>query len=383
MLLLSFLLVTMLAALATAFSATAFRSSRQSVYFATLSELHHYGETGVNLALHELAFKTGNGDGQIGTESWAPGTSDLGRDGLGGTGDEGEGDGVPTPGEPNLAWAPIGPVGSGMGLLVRTSDSAWPNVIRIVGTAFEPDVIAAVEVYALENIRTVPPVGAVFVQPGVVLDLKGNAFRVSGTDTNPDGTMGPAPETSGIATSVGYPAGSNDAALTDQVPSGWEDQISGVGGEPSISETDLIDFDTVFNWFKAAPGKNQISPGTYSNVSWGSDQTNDYRVTYCNGDLMASGACVGAGALVVDGSLTISGDFKFAGIVIVRGDVKLTGGGNKIHIYGSLYIGQTLTTDTGVTVSGTADVLYSSSALSKASALLGPTYSLLYWNILK
>lgn len=383
-LLLSFLLVTILVALASAHFATVFRSTRQSIYFSSLSELRRYAETGVNLALHELTFKTGKGDGHIGAENWSPATSDFGRDGAAATGDEGEGDGIPTPGEPNLAFASVGTPSVGMGLVAHSSDSVWPNVRRIVGVASSPEAIGAVEVYALENVNSVPGVGAVFVQPGVVLDLNGNAFRISGTDTNPDGTKGPAPETSGIATTVGNPPGSNDSSLTDQISSKSADQITGLGGEPSINETEEIDFDTVFNWFKAAPGKTLVAPGTYSGASWGSDKTNDYRVTYCTGDLHMSGASQGAGVLIVDGSLSVTGQFEFAGIVIVRGDVKITGGGSKIHIYGSLFVGKTLSTDDAtLKVGGTADVIFSSKAITRASSLLGNTYDLLYWNILK
>src|SRR5262245_35626596 len=78
-LLMSFLLVTLLAALATAHVATVQKSSRQSNFFENLGDLRRYAESGVGMALHELTYGVGNGDGQIGTEAWAL-ASDVGRD---------------------------------------------------------------------------------------------------------------------------------------------------------------------------------------------------------------------------------------------------------------------------------------------------------------
>src|SRR5437867_11739 len=92
----SFLLVTLLTALATAHFATVQKSSRQSAFLNDLGDLRRYAETGIHLGLHELTYNVGNGDGNIGTELWTS-ASDVGRDGYSGTYDEGEGDGIPTP----------------------------------------------------------------------------------------------------------------------------------------------------------------------------------------------------------------------------------------------------------------------------------------------
>src|SRR2546422_5298709 len=113
----SFLLVTLLTALATAHFATVQKNSRQSNFLNSLGDLRHYAETGIRLAIHELTFAVGGGDGNIGTELWTA-AADVGRDGIAGTGDEGEGDGIPTPGEPSLIAASIGPGAQDMGLLV-------------------------------------------------------------------------------------------------------------------------------------------------------------------------------------------------------------------------------------------------------------------------
>jgi len=192
-LLLSLLLVTLLAALATAHFATVQKNASQSVQVNDLGDLRRYAESGAHLALHELMYDVGGGDGLIGTELWT-GANDLGRDGKPSTNDEGEGDGIPTPGEPNLVSSPIGPANQGVNFLVYIEDSAWPKVKRIVSTAFNSRYYAVLEVYAKEEANTIPSVGAIYVEPDVVLDLKGNSFLINGNDTNPDGTPGPQGE---------------------------------------------------------------------------------------------------------------------------------------------------------------------------------------------
>jgi hypothetical protein len=383
-LVISFLLVTLLTALATAHFATVQKSSRQSNFVNDLGDLRRYAETGVQLAIHELTYDVGSGDGNIGTSLWTT-ANDVGKDGYPSTNDEGEGDGIPTPGEPNLAPASIGPAGLGIGLLVRTADTAWPNVKRIVSTAYNTGAIATVEVYAQAAVKTVAGVGAVYAQPGVVLDLKGSAFKIDGHDVNPNGTPGPSPTVYGITTAIGTPPGSNASNLSSQVPLKNADQIIGQGSDPSIGESGALDFDRVFNNFKAV-SSNVVAPGSYNDVAWGNNAANSYEVTYCNGDLTLGGSGKGAGTLIVEGSLTLTGTFDFVGLVIVKGDVRLRGGGGGIHVWGSLMIGQTLTAidpTADLSLNGTADVWYSSAALAKAASLLGNNYNVLYWNDLK
>jgi hypothetical protein len=82
----------------------------------------------------------------------------------------------------------------------------------------------------------------------------------------------------------------------------------------------------------------------------------------------------------------MSGSFTFVGIIIVRGDVQIVGGGAGIHTYGSMLVGQTLTAvdpSADVKVAGTADLLYSATAIAKAASLLANNTAVLYWNDLK
>jgi hypothetical protein len=380
-LILSFMLVGLIAAFAMAHGMAVQKNMRQSRYFNDLSELRLYAQSGINLAVQQLNGPEKYGDGNFGTTLWTP-ASDVGRDGKAGTGDEGENDGIPTPGEPNLTPAAIGPTASGIGLLVHSFDSEWPDVKRVVSTAFLGSTSSTLEVYVKVEVLTLPQVSTVYVQPGAGLDLAGTSFTINGNDTNINGTPGSEPAVYGIATSIGTPAGSNVAALLNQVPPKQETYVIGKGGTSSFGEAGGVDFDVLFNAFKASHPK-VVSAGSYSNKDLGSDALKDYQINYCPGNLTLSGSSHGAGVLFVDGSLTLSGGFNYAGLILVRGDVNFKGGSGNINMYGTMMIGKTLTAIDPISdfgLNGNVKMYYSSAALKNAISFLDRQASVLYWN---
>ena len=70
----------------------------------------------------------------------------------------------------------------------------------------------------------------------------------------------------------------------------------------------------------------------------------------------------GAGVLVIEGDLHISGQFEWTGLIICLGDVSvdITGGGQGIHIYGSL-----LCRSVDFKINGNADICWCSDALKR------------------
>jgi hypothetical protein len=369
------LLVVFVGGLTTAFTVVAQKNTVQGRYFNSLGALRRYAENGVQLAIHELSYGVNGGDGSIGTELWTT-AGDVGRDGRPGTSDEGEANGIPTPGEPNLAPVPIGPSVLGMGLFVQTTDTAWPNVKRIVATAFNDEAIANIEVFARRTPRTPPPLGAAYVDAGTQVKFGGNLL-IDGNDHNPDGTPGPAPPVYGISTSIGDPAGSSALDLALQVPSKYNDQILGLGGQPSIGEVPPVEMGPIFDEFKGKKTKT-VPPGTHTDVVWGDWASKDLEVIHATGDISLGGNAKGAEVLVVDGSLTLTGKTQFVGVILVRGDVKLSGGGNEVQIYGSLIVSEP--TELNFRATGSPEVKYSSWAISQAFALLGKDYEVVSWN---
>ena len=197
------------------------------------------------------------------------------------------------------------------------------------------------------------------------MNLQGNAFFIDGNDTNPDGSPGSAPAVYGLATEIAATPGDNQAALLAQIGASEEDNITGLGSTPSVGEVDGIDIEALAGKFGSLPNQ-MIDPGTYGSVSWGDWSSADMVTTYVSGSLNLTGTGSGAGVLVVDGDLHISGDFTFMGLVIVTGDVRLTGGGGGVHVWGALMAkGGIDAVDPSVSVSGTAELRYSSAVLDQ------------------
>lgn len=375
------LVMILLMGFSAAHVAVAQKNIQQSNHLVSHSELYKYAESGIDLALHDLRYGISGEDGNIGTADWQP-VDDVGHDGTPGTYDDGEGDGIPTPGEPNVFPVSVGPPQVGAELIVQVSDTGFPGVKRIVGSASNGEVWATIEKFSRETPFTIPRTGAVFVDPNVALDLKGQAFRIDGNDRNPDGSAGSGGALPGLTTAEGNTPGDNQAALLAQINSNQYDQVTGAGGSPSLGEVAGVDFDGIFNQFKAAQN-NELSPGTYANLQTGNWAAQSLPITYVQGNLHLTGNGSGAGVLVVEGSLRITGRFSFVGVIIVRGDVVLTGGGSSVHTWGSVMVGETLTAldEEGgeLEVGGQADLQYSSVGLSRVEEALISSYEFVYY----
>lgn len=387
-LIMALIFVVFLVALSTAQSLVVTKNMNQSDFMNNRLDLHYYAETAAHLAVHDL--RNLDRDGRIGTAGWAP-VNDVGQDGQAGTGDQGEGDGMPDPGEPNTVPVSVGPAEDDVTVLVLTADSAYAGVTRVVARAFRDDGMSStVEIFGAPpnaNLGAVPRVGAVYVDPNVVLDLKGNSFVIDGNDTNPDGTPGPGAAVHGIGTALAATPGDNAQNLIDQIPTARQDQVTGLGGTPSVGETsETVDLQAMFDAYSSAAHRN-LGAGTYDDVIWG-DESN-YEITYATGDVMITGEGTGSGVLVVDGNLNISGQFQYHGLVIVLGDVRVTGGGSGVHVYGATMVASTITVidEEELTVTGNADLVYSSAALANVEAMAaqvaGNGFEISYWSAVR
>jgi len=75
----------------------------------------------------------------------------------------------------------------------------------------------------------------------------------------------------------------------------------------------------------------------------------------------------GQGILLVDGGLSVQGGFQFFGVVIIKGSLKTAGGGGTpAHFWGTVMAQDTVSlSDTTNTISGNANLLYSSCAIQR------------------
>ena len=394
-LLLSLIILVLLLGLSVGQFAITRSNIRQSDFYAGHNELSLYAQTGCNLALHDLCCNITGLDGMVGTTSWTI-ANDLGMDGLSGTNDKGEGDGVPTPGETNVTMTNCGDgFRNGMGLMVYTQDTGYANVKRITATAASDNSEPTVETYVMLGVDYLPRLGAIWLEPGRIMEAKGDEFMVSGVDMDPDGTVGALGDEAGISTNPGDPAGSNATDIVDQIKLDRVDQVVGVDGQASVTEmASDLEFVRIFKTLEIAK-EHQVAPGTYSKSDFGAPGSPT--ITHVEGDLHLSGTAQGHGVLVVDGNLKITGEYQFFGLIIVKGDTMITGGGevgiidganpgdemaaghddDGFHLFGSLMVSGDLT------MAGNARVQYSSATLGIAEGLLKKdkdNWFVLYWD---
>ncbi len=256
----------------------------------------------------------------------------------------------------NLATRPIQNIVRGHPVLILTCNGTQNNANKTV----------EVEALRLPG-PTVP--GSVYTEG--TLDCKGTSFLIDGNDYDPvTGTVvtGSTP-LPGVVPTQGL------GAVTCNTPQGWNN-IDGEGTTPSIVPPTVdIDLQAVFDIYE---GMADVSyNGTQMNPitsNWGT--LDDYKiVSVRGGDLHLSGDNGGGGILLVDGDMMVSGQFTWYGIVICMGNVDFTGGGAGIHIYGGVMTQGNISSSG--TVSGNADILYSSSTIAKLTEF--QTYRVCSW----
>ena len=199
----------------------------------------------------------------------------------------------------------------------------------------------------------IPPINS---SVGVYSDSTTFSFsgnvHIYGIDTNIDGTTGSASDLPGITVSS-----AEDSATLANDYSGTT-FIQGQGSSPSVSVSE----DTSTNILNIVEFYANIADQYLEDCSSldGGDQDESV-IAYIDGDCSLSGNFIGYGILVVDGSLTMSGKIIWYGVVFVVGgsSMEFDATGTPA-IYGALILGAPTT---NLSLSGTADLYYSSEAM--------------------
>ena len=166
-----------------------------------------------------------------------------------------------------------------------------------------------------------------------------------------------------------------------------------VDGEPPLQEDPTVNDSTFFNYGDldwaglTAMANKRVPPGTYSGIAptlvggacgtdnvsnWGEpwDPTSAcgsyFPILYSNGNLHLTGSR-GQGILLVEGDLKVTGGFEFYGIVIVRGQLSTEGQGG--HFNGAVLAANAELDENDI--GGRAVVSYSSCAKQRALTSAG------------
>ncbi len=220
---------------------------------------------------------------------------------------------------------------NGVPYTVTTSDDDGTTLIHVLAHKDEePGAHYELNAWAVPIVIDIPQVAAIYTEPGSTLTLNGDALTLDGDTT--------------FALATAYDeAGENYEALMYQIDVDRYDQLQGLEEPGSIGDVDPIDVPALFASLKASP--------------WGG-------IVHHEGNLRLSGNLEGSGVLLVSGDLSIAGSYTFDGLVIVLGDVKLTGGGDSLSILGALL------TAGDFIVSGSVEVLYDGEILTELETLV-------------
>jgi hypothetical protein len=253
---------------------------------------------------------------------------------------------------------------------------------------------------AAQVLRLVKPTiganAAITVQQPLVLN--GNAFSITGFNTLP-------PQWSAAECDPVDPGNSDDvvgvrsAVDTGVMPQNWSNVVGfparDAPNDPTVTSATFLNFlDYTYNTLAAQPGAKVLSSSNpYTGIgpqvtgvpptcdrsaplNFGEPLRNPPTggaITECNGYFpvvhgtldytrFAAGAR-GEGTLLVDGDLELNGNFQWVGLVIVRGQIRVSGNGNRIT---GAILSQGATFTTAGTISGNVDIVYSKCAIDRA-----------------
>ena len=139
-----------------------------------------------------------------------------------------------------------------------------------------------------------------------------DSIRISGVDTNIDGTPGPAPALPGIT--VGSSADS--VALATEIGANTE-WVQGSSSIDVDTTTAAVDLNELFSYYETIADMS-LTGGSFSDVNWGTQA--DPVIVYIDGDVHLTGNSVGYGILAISGNLRMSASPTWYGLVIVHGD---------------------------------------------------------------
>lgn len=246
---------------------------------------------------------------------------------------------------------------------VTHGGSYYTKRIRAVGRQELPDAFAF-------------PYAVYLGDPFAVINLNGNAFFIDGHDYTADGKLTTQPAMPGIATT------GTTTNIVNQLSKQQKDNVEGKNGYPSVFNTTKVDLAAIIKQYKASADVKLSGTQVYTN-NLGDYEKGDFPITYFSGGtLKISGGGHGAGLLLVDGNLEITGGWEYRGIVVATGQVIFKGGGGGKRLIGTCLVGgdivESKQSNDDLEITGTVDVLYSSTVQSQVAASLG-TFTIINW----
>jgi hypothetical protein len=254
------------------------------------------------------------------------------------------------------------------------------NMLELTSRGDYDGVARTVRVTLLARYETPTMPGATyFGDPAAKLGFNGNAFMISGFDVdledNKTGVVRP-----GIVVN-GSPSG-----ILSQITSQESDNVIGLGGTPSVAAaTEELDLAALVEQGAQVADFTLDAGSTHKPSEEGEWGTLDApKIIYAPNGAKISGGSEGAGILIVHGDLEISGEFEWRGLVIVQGRAIFKGGGGTKRLRGALVVEDEVFVDeaadpyTGMRAGGTVEIVLSEATVAKMTRAFA-VYTVINW----
>lgn len=265
--------------------------------------------------------------------------------------------------------------------MVRITSTGCVNVDDVDGEG-NPVAQGGVEPY-VKRVRAIGtkagdlpsfPFAVYLGDPLAEIDMNGNAFFIDGNDYTASLAAGPGSTVPGIATT------GTTNHIKSQLSNQQFDNVKGEGTDPSIKTVTSINLQDIIDSYKNSADIKFVNATSPYTGELGDYDTGDLKITHVMGNLKISGGSTGAGLLLVEGNLEITGGWEYRGVVVVTGQVIFRGGGGGKRVVGTCLVGGDVFEGGGedLEVSGTVDILYSSTIQSEVGDAVG-SYTLTGW----
>ncbi|MGH7680839.1 MAG: hypothetical protein ACRENN_02510 [Candidatus Eiseniibacteriota bacterium] len=209
-----------------------------------------------------------------------------------------------------------------------------------------------------------PTPAALYVEGGLALHDAG--LRIDGRDHD---ELAPQDTISGLPAVPAIAAPTDAASIAATLTPDQAANVRGAGGEssvlPSLTNLDLKTMAT--EWSRIADVTlegDQLDPAT---ASWGTPK--DPAIIHVAGNLRLTGAASGNGVLLVDGDLDVTGPLRWCGLVLCLRDAHLQGTGAGISVVGTMLVQGSVAGRSDV--GGNVSIVYSGSVMRRIAELTG------------